>query len=67
MMKWFCEYSAVQKCFHVAPAGECMEDNLEMLRTGETPSFVPLGEFDSRETAVRFSEKMRDRLVQEGC
>lgn len=38
MMKWFCEYSAVQKCFHVAPAGECMENNLEMLRTGETPS-----------------------------
>lgn len=58
-MIWFCEYSAKQKCFHVAPGADCVNVNREMLERGIQSEFVPVGIFSSREEAILFSEKMR--------
>ena len=53
-MIWFCEYSAEQGAFHVAPATECVIENCKILRRGRNPSFVPVGVFTSREDAINF-------------
>lgn len=66
-MIWFCEYSAEQQAFHVAPATECVIENCKILRRDERPSFVPVGVFTSREEAVSFcSNLLKCGTAQEG-
>lgn len=65
-MRWFCEYSAKQRAFHVAPAEDCVTENCKILRRGGNPSFVPVGLFASREEAISFCTDFRNELLQ-GC
>lgn len=64
---WFCEYSAEQRAFHVAPAEDCVTENCRILRRGGNPSFVPVGLFASREDAVSFCSNLsKCSTAQEG-
>ena len=62
-MIWFCEYSAEQQAFHIAPAGDCVASNCSILESGGEPSFVPVGLFESREKAVAFYNSISKKAV----
>lgn len=63
---WVCEYSLVQKCFHVDTLTRILELNRSAVEKGQDTGFVPLYIALSSEDAHAFSERWQREHPQEG-
>ena len=61
---WLCEYSPVQRAFHVDTLEKILADNRATVERGAVPGYIPIGVFLSAENARDFAEQWRQEHLK---